>query len=1162
MRRILFALLAVTAAPLIAVAPVLSGTQITPLQNGFVATWTTDQPSTTVVRRASDNAVLFTDGAMVTSHRAVYQNAGQAKCISNAYSIYLQSVNGSAQTGSDTNGGANYPISTAGNISRSLSYSAGAGTYRIFDPTFAALGAAAEPPNTTWSRAARWFPFSFTEDAVLGGGMVRVSLAPDLTCSVPPNIIPEYVTCSGLIAPTEFQIGLRSPAGVYYPLLDREEAAAAAVRSSSLCFKFYHNAAATDCNNVPLGFGGTLAAALGANTRGTWNIVVTHNGTLVEETPPASGIYKGQGSADILAAQLDMTVAAPCASSARQYTISYPLYDNGYSDDCITGGVGDANGYFDPGETLPFYVAFLNNSDSTMNNVRVDVIPVSANLQVVQGTANLGNLGPGGTGYSPTTRLANPLTIKSIAGNCTDEPLPEVILRVTASGGYTQDFVQQFRLGQQSEGTFTLISLSASIPSGSSTWRVSNTTGPAYNSTYQRFDYLDRCGGDTAQWPKFDISPSLTSPKPNDSEPFLLAPVFTNGTYASGNCTTQVAPTYAGTDQAQPNPVCMYPTNLETGRLLGSSLGYAALDMRSLNWNIPYPAACNLAGADTRLTSASPTQGTPVSSAGYSSVQFQFSHAFWSFWDPYLANDPNEFVKRDNAVTVEIASDLTASSSCPLDPLNGRRWCEVHRLQNHSTDYLRTETVDVSTWAANTNNIQVRFRFQDPGWYQNTYGDLYYLVRTAVLYARTAPVINACRACGDCISPVFNGLGSVVDVGGGCSDSGVRLSWTNVESGCADQLCKDTRWGDGGKNFGNRRYDIYRTATIGGVGTVIGQVSYDALAGTTLTFDDTTGTNGTTYQYWVTAVNACGLSTFTIKRTGADLAPSAPVFPGTPTVADNNSCTASGITVGWTPPANSAEWGDGGTGTRSFRVTRDASQIVSGLSGVSTSYNDASPGAGVHTYFVTAVNGCGITTNSPVSGSVTDQFASAPTGFTGIATAADINACTATGVQLGWNIGSLNWNDNGVNSVNRYFQIVRDGGNLTTVGQSISSFNTTPPLSNTSYAYQVLAVNGCTLSAGSGSSLPATDVRDTVPPPAVGGATFGKSGSNLTMSWGAATDACGITNYRVYGASTPTPLTTLLASPAGTSYNTEPLASARSFYTVTAVDGGTNEGPR
>ncbi len=80
------------------------------------------------------------------------------------------------------------------------------------------------------------------------------------------------------------------------------------------------------------------------------------------------------------------------------------------------------------------------------------------------------------------------------------------------------------------------------------------------------------------------------------------------------------------------------------------------------------------------------------------------------------------------------------------------------------------------------------------------------------------------------------------------------------------------------------------------------------------------------------------------------------------TAVDADPCADTGVLVSWSDPA---DWGDGGSGTRTFDVLRDGSAIQAGLSSSTHEHTDTTGTNGVtYAYSVRANNGCGMSAST------------------------------------------------------------------------------------------------------------------------------------------------------------------------------------------------------
>lgn len=107
----------------------------------------------------------------------------------------------------------------------------------------------------------------------------------------------------------------------------------------------------------------------------------------------------------------------------------------------------------------------------------------------------------------------------------------------------------------------------------------------------------------------------------------------------------------------------------------------------------------------------------------------------------------------------------------------------------------------------------------------------------------------------------------------GCNDEGVRIAWT-----------APLNWGDNGD--GTRTFDVLRNGTPIATG----------LTESTLSYIDTTGENGISYNYSIRANNGCGYQTQSASSTGADNVTPPEVGPGN---GPSNALIFSGKTLTW-----------------------------------------------------------------------------------------------------------------------------------------------------------------------------------------------------------------------------------------------------------------------
>jgi len=165
-------------------------------------------------------------------------------------------------------------------------------------------------------------------------------------------------------------------------------------------------------------------------------------------------------------------------------------------------------------------------------------------------------------------------------------------------------------------------------------------------------------------------------------------------------------------------------------------------------------------------------------------------------------------------------------------------------------------------------------------------------------------------------------------------NASVQLSWTPPAS-------------DGGAAVTG--YDVYRGTTSGGEAKIATLV-------TALQFVDTGRTNGTTYYYEVSAVNAAGEGPLSGEVSATPQA-TAPTAPQNPTVNTGNAQ----LGLAWSVPAS-----DGGAALQGYRVYRgtlsggEATAPIADITATSTSWSDTSVLDGSTYYYqVTAYNSAG-----------------------------------------------------------------------------------------------------------------------------------------------------------------------------------------------------------
>jgi N-acetylneuraminic acid mutarotase len=277
---------------------------------------------------------------------------------------------------------------------------------------------------------------------------------------------------------------------------------------------------------------------------------------------------------------------------------------------------------------------------------------------------------------------------------------------------------------------------------------------------------------------------------------------------------------------------------------------------------------------------------------------------------------------------------------------------------------------------------------------------------------------------------------------GVCADTGVLVTWAQDP---AD-------WGDGGS--GTRTYAVLRNGTPVASGIAYG----------TITYTDTSGANNTTYTYAVRYVNGCSVPADTAGSSGTDWTGTAPSGLPAVTPSDIDACAPTGIEVSWAQ--DPGDWGDNGSGTRTYDVLRDGNPIAGGIAYGTMTYTDTSIAAAIsYSYSVRYNNGCFL--SAATAGAAATDNGSPPSGAPQV-TAADTNGCADSDVLVTWAQDPAAWGDGG--SGTRTYDVLRDGTPIATgITYGTTSFSDTTGVLGTGYYYSVRYVNGCSLTNDLGS---------------------------------------------------------------------------------------------
>jgi YD repeat-containing protein len=253
--------------------------------------------------------------------------------------------------------------------------------------------------------------------------------------------------------------------------------------------------------------------------------------------------------------------------------------------------------------------------------------------------------------------------------------------------------------------------------------------------------------------------------------------------------------------------------------------------------------------------------------------------------------------------------------------------------------------------------------------------------------------------------------------------------------------------------------------------------------------------------------------------------------PSAPGTLSGFAASATQINLSWGAAADNV-------GVTSYRVYRNGT-VVGTPTG--TSYSDTGVASGLsYGYRVTALDAAGNegpSSNTIAVGTPDTVPPSVPTGLAG-------NAVSGSQINLSWSASTDN-------VVVAGYKVYRNGVQIAT--PTSTGYSDTGLAQYTNYTYTVAAYDAAGNTSAVSSSV-VVRTRDTSAPSVPTGVTAtGVSGSQINVSWAAASDNVGVTGYRVYrnGAQ--------IASPTSTSFADTGLPQATGYtYTVAAVDAAGN----
>lgn len=330
---------------------------------------------------------------------------------------------------------------------------------------------------------------------------------------------------------------------------------------------------------------------------------------------------------------------------------------------------------------------------------------------------------------------------------------------------------------------------------------------------------------------------------------------------------------------------------------------------------------------------------------------------------------------------------------------------------------------------------------------------------------------------------------------------------------------------------GATSYNLYRY--VSGGSWLLYQIGL-----TVPSYTDTGLTNGTTYTYYVCAVNASGQG----SQSGSVSAVPGSAAPATPTGLRAQSGGSTSVSLNW----------NGVTGASSYNLYRATTAggegsvpVATGISGSNTYYTDGGlTGATTYYYRLTTVTASGEGGLSNEASATPGSTAlAAPTGLKGVAGNAQ--------ATLTWGAVA------GATSYNLYRSV---GGSyyatLYQPGLTATTFTDTGLTNGTVYSYYVCAVNV----NGQGSqsaSISLTPGGAALAAPSLSAQSSGST--SVSLSW---TSVTGATSYNVYRSTTAggegsVPLATGTTS---TSYSDSGLTSGTAYYYKVVAVGPAGEG--
>lgn len=231
-----------------------------------------------------------------------------------------------------------------------------------------------------------------------------------------------------------------------------------------------------------------------------------------------------------------------------------------------------------------------------------------------------------------------------------------------------------------------------------------------------------------------------------------------------------------------------------------------------------------------------------------------------------------------------------------------------------------------------------------------------------------------------------------------------------------------------------------------------------------------------------------------ITRDGSDTEPPSPI---TDLIANNTSDTSTELT--WTASTDNVA-------VSRYEIFQNGVSI--GDSGTNTSFVVNGLTAGVaYSFYILAQDEAGNFSNPSNTIAVTPQDTQAPTAVSDLSSA----NVTATSVQLTW---SPSTDNTGVTN----YEIFQDAVSIGNSG-SATSFNVTGLTASNTYQFSVIAEDNAGNRSGAGNAIVVTTLAptDTIAPSTISDLTASNTSEVSTLlSWSAASDNVGVTNYEIF----------------------------------------------